>query len=149
MKSAIISLCLAPLALAMPWSDPNAPRVILQTGDHKSETGGNIGCFGVDGTGYNKIKEVVKITPGFGIFFYTETNCVRATRINDGKPPQTYAGRVAGEVSWADVKSIRLVKVENDSGNRSGKENDRDWRNDNNNDMYDDNYRPNGENHRW
>jgi hypothetical protein len=88
------------------------PTVVLQAGDHKSQTGGNIGCFGVDGTGYNKIKEVIDITPGFGIFFYTETNCVRATRLNDGNPPQTSAGKVTDEVALAEVKSVRLVEVD-------------------------------------
>jgi hypothetical protein len=67
----LINALSPPLALALPWTDPNAPKVVLLAGDHKSETGGSVGCFGVDGKG--KIKEVLNTTPGFGIFFYADS----------------------------------------------------------------------------
>ncbi|KAJ2996465.1 hypothetical protein HDV02_006437, partial [Globomyces sp. JEL0801] len=89
-----------------------APFIQLRnTYGNTVETGGNIGCFGVNGISPTRLKEILKITPGVGVFFYTAENCVRATRINDGQPPQTFAGPVASQVSDTDVRSLRLVKA--------------------------------------
>jgi hypothetical protein len=90
--------------------DPQeSPIVVFQVGDHKSETGGNVGCFGIDGSGTNKIKEIIKITPGFAVFFYTAENCVRSTRINPDRPPQANVGWVDYTVQISDIKSLRIV----------------------------------------
>ncbi|KAJ2990746.1 hypothetical protein HDV02_004176, partial [Globomyces sp. JEL0801] len=89
-----------------------APRIQLaDVKGQKTETGGVIGCFGINGINPNRLKEILQLTPNIGVFFYTAENCVRNTRINDGKPPQTAIGPVAPEVANADVKSLRLVQV--------------------------------------
>ncbi|KAJ3120860.1 hypothetical protein HK098_004197 [Nowakowskiella sp. JEL0407] len=75
------------------------------------QTGGSAGCFGVDAGGNYRIKDIVSISEGFGVFFYTAEGCVRDTRLDDGKPPVTEAGPASQVVKDSPVKSLRLVAV--------------------------------------
>ncbi|KAJ3119365.1 hypothetical protein HK098_005576 [Nowakowskiella sp. JEL0407] len=75
------------------------------------QTGSSAGCFGVDAGGNYRIQDIVSISEGFGVFFYTAEGCVRDTRIEDGKPPVSYAGPVSEAVNDSPVKSLRLVQI--------------------------------------
>ena len=87
----------------------SAARVQFLRSDHtKVETSGPVGgCFGIQGNGHTKLNQILELTPGAAIFYYSDFNCVRNTRLNENNP-QSYVGETP--VYDKDVRSIRIIQ---------------------------------------
>ncbi|KAJ3326354.1 hypothetical protein HDV06_000230 [Boothiomyces sp. JEL0866] len=73
------------------------------------ETGGSIGCFGINAVNPNHIKQVLQIPTGFQITFYKGFNCQKQDLIQN--VVQTQPGWVDNQVANADILSIRLKPI--------------------------------------
>jgi hypothetical protein len=86
-------------------------RLQFLRADHtKVETSGPInGCFGIQGEGSSRLQHVLELSEGAAVFYYSDFNCARPTRLNEY--PQNEVGATPYNVSNAGVKSIRIVPV--------------------------------------
>ncbi|KAJ3269890.1 hypothetical protein HDV01_000817 [Terramyces sp. JEL0728] len=73
------------------------------------ETGGSIGCFGINAVNPNHIKQVTQIPAGFQVTFYKGFNCQKQDLIQN--VVQTQVGWVDNQVANADILSIRLKPI--------------------------------------
>lgn len=89
-------------------------RFLTQSGERR-ETGGQLGCFGVDGVYPNHLISIESLTPGIGVDYYGDYDCVPGSQINIQRP-QDDVGYVEHQVHGTDVRSIRLLKMEHPVG---------------------------------
>ncbi|KAJ3325156.1 hypothetical protein HDV06_004913 [Boothiomyces sp. JEL0866] len=104
-----ISLVLISLAVASPLSmeKRDTPTVEIQRMQDKGQTGGSFGCFGFPATGNNRIKEILQLTPGTGVKFYSQSNC---KSLIEGLV-FTSTGTLPDLFTMTDIQSLRLVPI--------------------------------------
>ncbi|KAJ3316854.1 hypothetical protein HDV06_002737 [Boothiomyces sp. JEL0866] len=100
------------------------PSVQLRLRNNNIQTGGSIGCFGVQAIGGNRIQEILNLTPGYQITFYSGYGCQQNDLVTrDGIAIEQHnTGNVTPQISYTDVYSIRISPfVQSNSGVSTGK----------------------------
>ncbi|KAJ3310236.1 hypothetical protein HDV04_005175 [Boothiomyces sp. JEL0838] len=90
--------------------DSSTPTVNFRLRNNNIQTGGSVGCYGVQAIGGNRIQEILNLTPGYQITFYSGYGCQQYDAVSrDGIPLEQHSiGNVTPQISYTDVYSIRI-----------------------------------------
>lgn len=75
---------------------------------NRVETGGNYGCFGVNGVHPSRLTQVVSLTSGTALDFFTDYNCKRSSRVYLDSGAIKSPGALPASISGTDIKSVKL-----------------------------------------